>query len=106
VICGDGLIKSEDRRCQCQCSRALPRVAEFIIRLVFVVHTLTSIANLRSVRHHLFSSNRFLIFPISRLVLVMTEDQVNMPVDSCYQVKCDDCGKTTWKVNYFFLCVL
>ncbi|KAF9648712.1 hypothetical protein BDM02DRAFT_2086475 [Thelephora ganbajun] len=27
----------------------------------------------------------------------MVENQVNVPVDSCYQVKCDKCGKTTWK---------
>ncbi|KAL4065041.1 hypothetical protein V8B97DRAFT_1985271 [Scleroderma yunnanense] len=28
-----------------------------------------------------------------------------MLVDWCYAVKCDDCGKTTWKVSPLF-CVL
>ncbi|KAF9787437.1 hypothetical protein BJ322DRAFT_1055182 [Thelephora terrestris] len=27
----------------------------------------------------------------------MAVNQLNVPVDSCYQVKCNDCGKTTWK---------
>ena len=22
------------------------------------------------------------------------------PVDTCYKVQCDKCGKTTWKVRY------
>ena len=44
-------------------------------------------------------SNRLLISSISVLV-VMTENQVNVPVDSCYQVKCGKCGKTTWKVCF------
>ena len=36
----------------------------------------------------------------------MTENQVNVPVNSCYQAKCDKCGKTTWKVSSFFRCAL
>ena len=31
----------------------------------------------------------------------MIENQVNVPVDNCYRVECDKCGKTTWKVNAF-----
>ena len=45
------------------------------------------------------SSNRLLISSIS-VALAMTENQVNVPANSCYQVKCDKCGKTTWKVRF------
>jgi len=71
----------------------------------FAVHNLRLSANLRSVRRHLFHLNRLLISSIS-VRLIMTENQVKVPVDSCYQVKCDKCGKTTWKVNSFFQCAL
>jgi len=47
------------------------------------------------------SSNRLLISSI-RVAVVMTENQVNVLANSCYQVKCDKCGKTTWKVLFSF----
>lgn len=49
-------------------------------------------------------ADRLLMSSISLLV-IMTEHQVDVPVESCYQVQCDKCGKTSWKVG-FFRCAL
>jgi len=79
-------------------------LSEFIIRLI-CCSQLTSISKPAFGSPPPLPSNRLLISSIS-VLLVMTENQANVPVDSCYQVECDKCGKTTWKVISFFRCAL
>jgi hypothetical protein len=98
VICGDRLKKGRELEVT---ARARPVPVNRVYYRLICCAQLTSTSKPALGSPPPLTLSRLLISSIS-VQLVMTENQVKVPVDSCYQVKCDKCDKTTWKVNRSF----